>query len=226
MQIPRIHSPKSELRARLPSPLTLPPSQFYKSEEKGDGVGVETKIPDVVEQKKTVLVLESPKVTTMPFFKAFNGTTQDDTAIPKDASKGNKKVKSSGVKKKVSSAESTDEDVGMRIITIAGDNKGAVMEMGSWATKHHHYHQGNVEEGKGKSSQKNHENEKGMIEMPVKAFMNSNVQGVNNSLLYETFCSHNDPGVHLSLTRNRKPGKYGFGSGFRHHGNDPGHHTC
>lgn len=199
-----------------------------------------------MEQKKTVLVQESPKVATkMPFFKAFNGTKKSDTLV--EDAKGKKKE----MKKKASSAAQSDEDVGMRIITIAGENKGAIMELGKssstptgWTIHKHHHTSSDLkagagsdssssggEEGKGKGSHKKKEkcdksNKKGM-EMPMKAFMNSNVQGVNNSILYDTCVSHHDPGVHLSLTR--KPAKgtgHGFGFGFKHHGHDDhGHHT-
>ena len=43
---------------------------------------------------------------------------------------------------------------------------------------------------------------------PLSAFMNSNVQGVNNSLVFQSSCTHHDPGVHLSLSQ--KPAASGF----------------
>ncbi|KAI9090329.1 hypothetical protein K1719_028664 [Acacia pycnantha] len=36
---------------------------------------------------------------------------------------------------------------------------------------------------------------------PTSAFMNSNVQCVNNSIMYNASCSHQNPGLRLSLTR-------------------------
>lgn len=54
---------------------------------------------------------------------------------------------------------------------------------------------------------------------PMAAYMNSNVQCVNNSLLYHTSCSHHNPGVRLSLSK--KP----FGEGFHLKEHADGHNT-
>ncbi|XP_022975714.1 uncharacterized protein LOC111475772 [Cucurbita maxima] len=35
--------------------------------------------------------------------------------------------------------------------------------------------------------------------VPMTAFMNSNFQSVNNSVLYDSSCNHRDPGLHLKF---------------------------
>lgn len=100
----------------------------------------------------------------------------------------------------------------MRVITIAGENKGALMEVGYSQAKQGPYVnrggkiQGGLESGStgsGNEGRKEDSN-RTATEMPVRAYMNSNVQGVNNSLLYNCSCTHHDPGIHLALSR--KPG--------------------
>ncbi|KAJ6675176.1 hypothetical protein OIU85_011351 [Salix viminalis] len=109
----------------------------------------------------------------------------------------------------------------MRVITIAGENKGAFMEVIRSPKKHffegnsHTLHkEGNPrregsdwgsqsssgEEGNSRKKDMNHR-ERSMGPSPMSAFMNSNVQGVNNSIVYDSSCTHHDPGVHVSLTR-------------------------
>lgn len=144
-------------------------------------------------------------------------------------------------KKKLSS--DSEEASGMRVITLAGDNKGAYMELMRSPNKHHeqrgehsHYlfkkgHNGKSaqtvgshesdksyssssssgEEGKPKMKDKSHH--KGIkagssSQLPLSSFTNSNVQGINNSIVYNSSCTHHDPGVHLALTR--KPNGDGF----------------
>lgn len=119
-----------------------------------------------------------------------------------------KKDKSTGGKKLLSDSE----DFGMRVITLAGENKGAVMEL---TTSHKKTHSHNLDEKKkngksgfqsnsesGEEGKHNDDKEaKAVQSQPMTAFLNSNVQGVNNSILFNATCRFNDPGIHLSLTR-------------------------
>lgn len=118
-------------------------------------------------------------------------------------------------KPETSKKNSDSEDAGMRIITIAGENKGAIMEFGkkthSFGDNPHRLQMtkdnptiqsdgeksGSNSDGKSKSINKNHKSKSPLMS----AVMNSNVQGVNNSILYNCSTSHHDPGVHLSLSR-------------------------
>lgn len=127
---------------------------------------------------------------------------------------------------------SSDSEGGMKVITIAGENKGAFMEVikspmrhGSNGNPHSLgridpktekagslWHKSSSssssEEENSQKKDKSHK-EKAMHSPPVVAYTNSNVQGVNNTILFNSSCSHQDPGVHLSLSR--KP----FDKGFR-----------
>ncbi|XP_038995797.1 uncharacterized protein LOC120120179 [Hibiscus syriacus] len=98
---------------------------------------------------------------------------------------------------------SDSEDAGMRIITITGDNKGAFMEINQ--SSHHK----NGFQGTSFRLENSNSNEAGDRKMKAKsntsktitmnAFINSNVQGINNSIVYNSSCVCHDPGVHLTL---------------------------
>lgn len=98
----------------------------------------------------------------------------------------------------------------MRVIKLAGQNKGAVMELSAPG------HQSLDKNGKiktwrngeksssveGKSEDKTCD-EMDMESPQMTAFMNSNVQGINNSIFYNFSSTLNDPGIHLSLSRKK-----------------------
>lgn len=111
------------------------------------------------------------------------------------------------------------EEVGMKVITIAGENKGAVMDLiRSPKTGRFLHRRGNTsdenESGSSSSSDEGKQKlkdetlkSKSTLAPPMTAFMNSNVQAVNNSLVFNSSCTHHDPGVHLSFSR--KPSSNG-----------------
>ena len=127
----------------------------------------------------------------------------------------------------------------MGVVTLAGDNKGAVMELSPGASRKK-YDSGQHFWGKNGQKLGSHEKEEedgrhsddggiknGRGEMgrsklvaapqpPVDAFVNSNVQGVNNSIVYNCTYGNRDPGVHLSVSRK--------GNG-HHHQQDAGHYN-
>ncbi|XP_038879417.1 proline-rich receptor-like protein kinase PERK8 [Benincasa hispida] len=88
------------------------------------------------------------------------------------------------------------------VINLNGHNVGAVMEINKSSdgyrlggetvknkeTKGGGVHHGHKEKNKGAK-----------IVPPVTAFMNTNFQSINNSILYDSSCNHHDPGLHLSL---------------------------
>ncbi|KAL0739792.1 hypothetical protein Bca4012_081305 [Brassica carinata] len=137
--------------------------------------------------------------------------------------------------------------MGTRAITIAGENKGAVMEIRRSPSSNKtggvgpHSSRGlqgtgekgrrlqssssssSSDEGEGKKkTTKNPNNNANNSNLPMKAFMNSNVQMINNSLVYNSMATHHDPGVHLKISR--KPGS---GNGFhvKDYGNNDGGYT-
>ncbi|XP_059458090.1 vegetative cell wall protein gp1 [Corylus avellana] len=197
-------SSKSRPTAPPPSPLILPPSQMKSTETEPE--------------QKTVLVqktIEKPK----PWLGGHNGGDQTNYNKPSIIRNGveqdvesKEKEKGNHHRKKVSD---NSEEMRMRVITIAGENKGAFMELIHSPQKHHNkkgnggktQSHGSDSESYNTSSDKegNQKSQKGKAKtsssLPMNAFMNSNVQGVNNSILYNASCTHHDPGVHLALSR-------------------------
>lgn len=201
-------SPKIKPSVAPPSPFTLPPSQLKSEGERGAIIPTEA-------EKKTVLVQETvgkPK----PFLESYSGVSHK-------AQLGNYvKAKERDFYKKSPDSEYS----GMRVITIAGENKGAIMELGYSPRgrrsllngPHKIKSDGELSESSSSGNElKSRVQAKGHNAMakptvPRHAFMNSNVQGINNSIIFNSTFSHHDPGVHLSLTR--KPVN-GHGHGFQ-----------
>ncbi|KAL0428697.1 UNVERIFIED_CONTAM: hypothetical protein Sradi_0495700 [Sesamum radiatum] len=141
-------------------------------------------------EQKSVLVQETIDKPT----KMHNAGSWKREATKKDKSTGKKLL-------------SDSEDFGMRVITLAGENKGAVMELTTSHKKTQSKnakagYQSNRESGEeGKHNYDDKEAKTTVQSQPMTAFLNSNVQGVNNSILFNATCRFNDPGIHLSLTR-------------------------
>eukprot|EP00258_Populus_trichocarpa_P034019 XP_024450038.1 extensin [Populus trichocarpa] len=219
-------SPKPRPTAPPPSPLTLPPSQVKSYAD------LEPKIPLVAEQK-TVLVqktFDKPKVARDSQRDFADSLSSGIARLAKQETTKDVQTKEKGNRKKNSS---DSEDGGMKVITIAGENKGAFMEVIRSpkkqvfeGTSHFLHKKGNPksegsdssssEEGNSKKKDKN-PNGKAMGPSPLSSFMNSNVQGVNNSIVYNSSCSHHDPGVHVALSR-KPAGAAAFH--VKDHGND------
>lgn len=247
------HSPKAKSIASPPSPLSLPPSQFKTHEERSK-IPMEAE-PKAVLVQKTVDVPkpwhngnnESHRETHNNHSNSShhgnkhsgNGEFHRETQSHHNSSHhGNKHV---SVKERESKEKkfSDSEDSGMRVITIAGENRGAYMELVQSQKKHepnYLHKKGNLKSNsikvdggesesssaeEGKMINKKDKNQKGRTKssFPMAAYMNSNVQCVNNSLLFHASCSHHDPGVRLSLSK--KP----FGEGYhvKEHVNDRGY---
>nr|XP_018631264.1 proline-rich receptor-like protein kinase PERK2 [Nicotiana tomentosiformis] len=98
-----------------------------------------------------------------------------------------------------------------RLVTLIGENKGAIMVLSPNSTKKSYTNGfggksqtvgGNKEEGqthvKGSNKKKEDQNEMNTMEMEESTlFINSNVQGVNNSILDDSSLTHHDPGFHI-----------------------------
>ncbi|KAG6725669.1 hypothetical protein I3842_02G043200 [Carya illinoinensis] len=109
-------------------------------------------------------------------------------------------------------------EVGTRVITIAGENKGSFVKVIQSSKKREVVHKnenpkteshGNDWENSTSSDEavgnlKKDKSHKGKVtsSMPMRAFVSRNVQSINNSILYNSSCTHNDPGVHLDLSSN------------------------
>uniref|UniRef100_A0A803M3C0 Vegetative cell wall protein gp1-like n=2 Tax=Chenopodium quinoa TaxID=63459 RepID=A0A803M3C0_CHEQI len=174
---------------------TLPPSQLNSEGERGN------KIPPEAVNKPMVVqhTVGKPK----PFLDSYGGDSQKPR-IGKSV-----KPKERDIYKK----SSDYEDSGVRIITITGENKGAIMELGRGSAldnPHKAKNDGVISEGNfsgkedmSKLKGKGHNNATTKPGVPMHAYTNSNVQGINSSIVFNSTCTHNDPGVHLSV--NRKP---------------------
>jgi hypothetical protein len=186
-----------------------------------------------VAEQKTVLVqktFDKPKVARDSQRDFADSLSSGIARLAKQETTKDVQTKEKGNRKKNSS---DSEDGGMKVITIAGENKGAFMEVIRSpkkqvfeGTSHFLHKKGNPksegsdssssEEGNSKKKDKN-PNGKAMGPSPLSSFMNSNVQGVNNSIVYNSSCSHHDPGVHVALSR-KPAGAAAFH--VKDHGND------
>nr|GMD87161.1 proteoglycan 4-like [Ipomoea batatas] len=153
------------------SPLKLPPEAQFKPEAE-----VEPRIPAEIDQKTVVVQQRSER---------NKATAQKLNATQRKRS-------------------DTEEPLGMSILTLAGENKGAMMELSPAAPANKHGFNGNPRrlQSEGDNSGKESDEEgkssrmgpKGTTDsLPMTAFMNSNVQGVNNSVLHNASCNHHDP---------------------------------
>ncbi|KAJ6938531.1 nucleolar protein dao-5 [Populus alba x Populus x berolinensis] len=101
------------------------------------------------------------------------------------------------------------------VVTLAGENRGATMYVGSESSRKDgsvHIHRGyktNPDEsneattdGEGSSRGRSSKDLLTKEDPARKAYINSNTQSVNNSILFETSVSERSPGVHLSLSYN------------------------
>lgn len=100
--------------------------------------------------------------------------------------------KDKGMIKKLSDPE---DKQGLRAVTLAGENKGALMEVKPWLQNGKQTRSESGEEGKSR------EKKGAVVQSPMAGYFNSNVQGLNNSIIYNANVRHNDPGIHLSFTR-------------------------
>ncbi|XP_060208229.1 vegetative cell wall protein gp1 [Lycium barbarum] len=179
-----------------PSPLKLPPSQLE----------LESKIPPQVDQK-SVVVHETTRANTNSHH--VMQTTRNGKTVENGKRESLKKDK--GVQQKKASNSDTTDDFGMSVLTLAGENKGAIMELSP--SRKTYSPQSLQKKGSPKAWSSEDDEEKSGSEsgrkgdrmqnksLPMNAFMNSNVQGINNSILHNASCTHHDPGVHLVFGR-------------------------
>lgn len=102
------------------------------------------------------------------------------------------------------------EKLPKRLVTLIGENKGAIMVLNPNSTKKSYTNVfggksqtiGNKEEGEtGSKKKKEDQNDMNTMEMEESTlFINSNVQGVNNSILDDSSLTHHDPGFHIFFT--------------------------
>ncbi|KAL8136350.1 hypothetical protein V2J09_002351 [Rumex salicifolius] len=204
-------SPKSPIKAthHSPPPITLPPPQS-KAE-------LEPRTLPEAEQEKVLLQDTFNKKVVFPAASSHDQGSSVKGFIHKAISKNHKKP---------SSLSSDSEDgKNVRIITMTGENKGALMELGlansrrnnegktlgNFPGSGHVLGNGYKQEGEDlnggnadRSKIKDREGNETSSRLPMSGYVNSNVQGINNSILYNSSFTHHDPGVHFSVSR-KKP---------------------
>lgn len=201
----QIYSPQTKPTVSHPlSPLKLPPSQLE----------LESKIPPQVDQK-SVVVHETTRANS-------NGrhvlqTTRNGKTVENGKQESVKKDKEVP-QKKLSNSDNAD-DSGMSVLTLAGENKGAIMELSpsrktyspqSLQKKRNPKPWSSEDDGEKSGSESGRKGDRMQNKsLPMNAFMNSNVQGINNSILHNASCTHHDPGVHLVFAR-KTNGSNGF----------------
>ncbi|KAF7829659.1 proteoglycan 4 [Senna tora] len=109
---------------------------------------------------------------------------------------------------KIEIGQPTDpmEDKPVNTITLAGENRGATMQIGSKLTKKegsvhiHRAYKSDPEESQEVTTDAE-EGSNNLIEQDEvgKAYVNSNIQSINNSLMYHGSITEKDPGVQLIL---------------------------
>ncbi|KAI9088597.1 hypothetical protein K1719_029711 [Acacia pycnantha] len=107
--------------------------------------------------------------------------------------------------------EDTMEDKSIRAITLAGENRGATMHMGSVSTKkegavhiHQDYRTDSKESPEVTTESDREEGSGNSLVEPDEvgnAHVNSNIQSINNSLMFQGSVTEKDPGVQLILPR-------------------------
>ncbi|ESQ39308.1 hypothetical protein EUTSA_v10001731mg [Eutrema salsugineum] len=208
-------SPRKAASPRVLSPYSLPPSQLHSERET---------------TQKIILTAEKTSQLYEPNHHENQNYNHNHNQNQNHNHQGNNTKKTHHQQSSFSDSENI---MGTRVITIAGENKGAVMEIlrspsnnktggtgphssrvlngaGEKGRRLQSSSSSSSDEGEGKKkTTKNRNNTSNNSNLPMKAFMNSNVQMINNSIVYNSTATHHDPGVHLKISR--KPGS---GNGF------------
>ncbi|KAK9165508.1 hypothetical protein Scep_000699 [Stephania cephalantha] len=128
-------------------------------------------------------------------------------------------------------SNSPEEESPVSVMTLAGENRGATMQLGpqnqfpkregpvhihrGYKLSHEHHSESKTTDGDSSSrDDKKSKNQNGKSNnkeesKTSKSFVNSNVQGINNSIMFNSSYSERSPGVHLTLSRSVGPGSEG-----------------
>ena len=178
---PNVHNPMHSQKLKLITPMTFPPAKLK-----------------VHPQPRVEVTIEKPNgnasLKTEPgeIQKQGNGPNEKQVTNIENETKGN------GIQSKLSSSEGN----GIRVITISGENRGAHMQITKSRKKQQqpiHHKMGNSDGEKVRT----------LSSPPMRGvYGNSNVQCVNNSMLFHTSLTNHDPGMHLIIPK--KPIGQGF----------------
>ncbi|KAL1210159.1 hypothetical protein V5N11_029581 [Cardamine amara subsp. amara] len=173
--------------------------------------------------------LPETKTKTQNRAEVHTDDTHQKTKGPSTSNLGNPRVKngegSSSMSKRIKEdvkdgiskltwGKSNGDEKSVSVFTLTGENRGATMGIGSEKDKKDgevHIHRGyrsnpdespnttttETEGGRRPFKGKNLEDED--EEDKVRAYVNGNTQGINNSIVVESSVTENDPGIHMSL---------------------------
>ncbi|XP_027337364.1 uncharacterized protein LOC113851076 [Abrus precatorius] len=195
---PSNQSPTQSQKFKHTTPFIFPPSKLKVNPE----IEIQTKIKIPGEEEtKAVLIngtVEKPNAND-------NGSLHKESIETQKQSTGHheKQVKTKENERKGKGVDLGSDGNGItRVITIAGENRGAYMEILKPQEKPIKK-MGNFGNGEEDANEKEKNRKVRTISSLPKSgfYVNSNVQCVNSSMMFHTSCTHNDPGVHLSLSK-------------------------
>jgi hypothetical protein len=211
-----------------PEPALETPASLQKSDSRTIGAGhpmplsqpVKRVKEDIFERKKTATISPNGETIKTARTRSAFGESHQKTSM----SSGEKVPLQKEIREDISKfvhnlgMEHMEHPIGEKpvsVVTLAGENRGATMYVGSESSRKDgsvHIHRGykiNPDEsseattdGEGSSRGRSSKDLLTKEDPARKAYINSNTQSVNNSILFETSVSERSPGVQLSLSYN------------------------
>ncbi|KAL9395651.1 hypothetical protein Peur_009904 [Populus x canadensis] len=209
-----------------PEPALETPASLQKSDSRTIGadhpmhLSQPVKKEDIFERKKTTTISPNGETIKTARTRSAFGESHQKTSM----SNGEKVPLQKEIREDISKfvhnlgMEHMEHPIGEKpvsVVTLAGENRGATMYGGSESSRKDgsvHIHRGykiNPDEsseattdGEGSSRGRSSKDLLTKEDPARKAYINSNTQSVNNSILFETSVSERSPGVQLSLSYN------------------------
>ena len=213
-----------------PEPALETPASLQKSDSRT--IGADHPMPlsqpvkrvkeDIFERKKTTTISPNGETIKTARTRSAFGESHQKTSM----SSGEKVPLQKEIREDISKfvhnlgMEHMEHPIGEKpvsVVTLAGENRGATMYVGSESSRKDgsvHIHRGykiNPDEsseattdGEGSSRGRSSKDLLTKEDPARKAYINSNTQSVNNSILFETSVSERSPGVQLSLSYNHE----------------------
>ncbi|KAL8148573.1 uncharacterized protein LOC141708354 [Apium graveolens] len=219
---PQAHPEKDitdEMVSKAPIEATIKPNAVASSQQSDPLSSIPNPIAAEEMTEKYKEVMHSNPL--MLYGKQSKGTASHQSNKNKEGASRQKPMASNGegismqkeIKNDISKLTqkmATEQGKAVSIITLVGENKGATMQLGSPKEGAVHIHRGyklnpnesteaitNGEE----SAKEKRPKEANTKEQMTKAYMNSNSQGINNSIVFKSSITERNPGVHLNLTQ-------------------------
>ncbi|KAH6824975.1 hypothetical protein C2S53_017923 [Perilla frutescens var. hirtella] len=194
-----------------------PKSVSEKAEIPGEADQIHREKQEAIDTKE-ILATPANGKASQPTKRSENSDARDKPALPNgeqvpfqkniraDMSKFANQMAKGDPKKTIS-------DRPVSVITLAGENRGASMQMESDSSKREgpiHIHRSykiNPDEspeattdGEEGSEGKKSEDERSMEDQLTEAYVNNNAQGINNSIVFNSSITEGSPGVHMVVS--------------------------